>query len=449
MIKEDSTKDIVKKIIKLAIPASLEMIFQNLLGLIDIVFISALGDDAMAGVSLVNQIITLLLLVFGTLGVGGSILIAQYYGKKDKDSIVTIVGQLFLFGLSVSAITIILLTLFQQRILTGIGVTKEVMGFAEIYFRIVIISMPVAVFINLLTSVLRAVGNTRTSMLSNVTSLAVNTVLNYVLIFGIGSLKGFGIAGAAYATLISRCVGFIILTTYLLFFNKEFDMKIKAFIQFNKEKFLHMCKLSIPVTVGEGVWAAGSFLYTLLHTRIGTTALVANQMLFSVEEIFIMFSFGLSVAGLTVVGQEIGRKNYDLMHLKAKIILKTGFVSSVIFGILFFITSFFLSLIYSHVAEASIQLAVIAIHINALFQPIKVTNLILGNGILKGGGDTSCVMIIDTIVVTIGVITAYILGYGFELGFLGVFFGKLIEEIIRFLFMMGRYKSDKWFKLLV
>lgn len=442
-------KTLRNDILKLSIPASLEIVFQMLLGLIDMIFVSRLSEVSLAGVSITNQVVTLILLIFGTIGIGGSILIAQYYGKGDKDKVSLLTGQLFIFGIVIGLIITAVILFYYNNILRTMGATEQVISQAGAFFKITAMSMPVSLICTLTVVVLRSMGNTKTPLVANAIAIVTNTILNYFLIFGIGPIPRLGVTGAGYATLISRIVSASILLFYMFFMNNKIKFHIKHFFTINKDAYVQILKLSYPVTIGETAWATGAFLYTVLFTKLGTDQLVSNQIIFSIEEIFIMFSFGFTVSGLTIIGHEIGAKNFEVINKKADEILKMGFVTSLIFGTSLGILSQFVQFIYPDVNQNVIGMVKAGLLVYAIIQPIKVSNFILGNGVLKGGGDIKYIMFVDCFVVlVIGIPSAFLLGYIFKIGFYGIVGGKIFEEIARFILMMSRYKSNKWYRYL-
>jgi putative MATE family efflux protein len=268
--------------------------------------------------------------------------------------------------------------------------------------------------------------------------------------FGLGVIPGFGVNGAAYATLISRIIAAIMIFYYLLRVNKKVHFQLRCLLVFSKTQMRKVISLTYPIAGGELIWATGTFLYTLLFTRLGTDQLVASQIVTNIESIFIMFSFGISVAGLTLVAKEIGAGNFDLMKQKANALLKIGLVSAAIFGLMLFIISYFIHDIYPAISPNANNLAKWGMIMFALFQPVKVSNMIMGNGILKSGGITRFVAIVDVVVAfCIGLPAAYLLAFHFGMGFKGVIIGRLCEEVFRIVIFTVRYRVPNWYRVLV
>lgn len=442
--------EIRKEILKLSIPASLEVVFQLLLGLVDMVFVGRLGTYALTGVSLTNEITALLLMVLGTIGVGASILISQYYGKSDTKSMSAISGQAMIFSLIIGLVVTLLMLSFGTKLLQIMGAEAQVVFYGTPFFNIIALSIPVSLLNTVANSTLRSIGNTKVPLIITSISVVINTALNYLLVFGIGIIPALGVKGSAYATLIARIVATILVLYYLFVINKKIKFNIKDCFTFAKAKMLEIIRLTYPLALSVFVWTGGTFFYTVFFTRLGTYQLAASQIINNIENIFIMFSFGIGVAGLVLVAKEIGRGNIKLMNEKAHEILKTGLIFSCICAVIMLITSCFISLLYPDINPYVNHLAKWGLVFYALFQPIKALNMIMGDGILKSGGITKFITIVDIIAAfVVGLPAAYILGIYLDFGFAGILAGRVLEELFRITVFMFRYKTPNWYRVLI
>lgn len=447
----ESQRTIRRAILKLSIPASLEIVMQTLLGLVDMLFVARLGTYALAGAGLTNQITTLLLLIYGTVGIGASILISQYHGKNDAGSISAIAGQALIFGVGIGILSLVTLLTTATTLLQAMGAEARVVTAGAPFFRIIAFSMPLALLSTIAAAILRAIGNSRTPFIITSAAVIINTLFNYILIFGIGNvIPAFGITGAAYATLFARAIAMTLLFYYLFYLNKSVTFYTSHLFSFCKDKMMEVIKLSYPVACSALIWSGGTFIYMLLFTRLGTDQLVASQIINNIEMLFIMCSFGISVAGLTFVAHEIGTGNFQLMRRKANEIIKAGVVAAIIFGIMMCSVSFLLHFLYPNITLHANNLAQWGLIFYALFQPVKVSNMIMGNGILKGGGITSFVALTDLVVVFIlSVPLAYLLGIHWGLGFKGILCARIVEEVARIMVFAVKYRQPKWYRVVV
>lgn len=426
-------------IIMLAVPASIEMVFQQVLGLIDNVFISHISDEKLAAVGLCNQIYSLILIIVAAIASGVGILIAQNYGKQDFETIKKIIHDVLKVAVLGAIGLIVIFKVSIRNIVLFMGAEDLVIQYVEQYWNIVIFSLMCSVINSILGSILRAMNNTKTPLVANGVGLLTNTCLNYFLIF----VAGMDIKGAAIATILSRL---LILVLFVIHYRRIGLLSLQNMLMSTDRKLLqNIAMISIPIFIGELAWAIGSFMYNSFYTRIGTFAIVAYQIVFSVEEIFIMFSFGFTVVGFSLVAQHLGKNEVDEAVQKSNLILNAGKISAIIFGILLVIFTWTgVPMMYSDTSATTVAVAKIALSINAGIQIIKIINFILGNGVLKSGGKTKNVMLVDTIATFLGLLFAFILAFYVKMGFWGVFAGKVIEELIRYCLMTALFKSRKW-----
>lgn len=436
-------------ILKMAVPASFEVVLQMLLGLIDVIFVSWLGETELAGVGIANRVSSLMLMISGTIGVGGAILIAQYYGKNDGVAISKISAQLLQYSVGVTCIFGFPLYLYSDELVRLMGAEGKVVEVSSVYFKIIVISMGFGLLSIMSSSVFRSIGNTKTPMLVNTFCLAVNTILNYVLIFGLLFIPAMGVEGCAYATLIARFLAFSILIFYMYKPRINTSLSFRDLATFDLLIFRRILKISYAVMLGELSWAIGVFSYTVFFTNLGTDALVASHIVFTLEEVFIMFSFGIVVAGMTMVGHEMGSKTIASMRETANEIFRLGLYSSIFFGTLLAVCSVFVGYIFTDISSEILEMAAWAIVFFAIFQPVKVSNFIFCNGILKGGGDVNYVMYVDAFCVfVVGLPMAYYLGFTLEKGFYGVCVARILEEVVKFFLIYSRFKGDRWYRYL-
>jgi putative MATE family efflux protein len=337
--------------------------------------------------------------------------------------------------------------IYAYDILSFMGAKEDVILQGVVYLKILSVGIPVTLLVTIVVSVFRSIGNTKTPMIITFVSLIINTVLNYALIFGAAGLPQMGVRGSAYATMIAKILNLCLVISFLFIANKSDKFIIRRFPVLSIRNFTDMLKLSIPATISVTSWAIGSFTYAVLFSYLGTKEIVANEITLSIEDLFVMFSFGLGVSGLTIISQKIGANSINNMHKSAKAILKFGLILSLIYIFAFIVISFFIKDIYPDLSMNVLNFVMWSLILFAVLQPIKITNYLLDTGILKGGGDTVFTMCTDILVVfVIGIPSAYILGFVFKYGFYGVCIGRFSEEIVRFIFLFVRYRNKKWYK---
>ena len=242
-------------LISLAIPVALQNLITFTVNFADNLMVGALGDAAVSGVYMGNQVQTFLQLFTG--GVEGAILIlsAQYWGKKDVASIRKIAS----IGIQIAAAFCLALTmiclLIPSPIIGLFTHDADVLAAGTIYLRIVCLSYLFFCITQGLNAAMRSVEVVRIGMTLSLISLAVNVSLNYVLIFGKLGFPALGIQGAAIATLIARMVETAVMIVYVFRIDKILQLKISDLKYTDKLLMKDFLKNGIPIVGGNMVWS--------------------------------------------------------------------------------------------------------------------------------------------------------------------------------------------------
>jgi putative MATE family efflux protein len=274
-------------------------------------------------------------------------------------------------------------------------------------------------------------------------TLTLTPLLSWLLVLPLG----LGVVGAAIAALIAQGLRALTLVGYLFFSRWGIDWNWPEWSQ-ARRILGHMVPLVLPLFITEIVFSGGSFLFALLFERLGTAELAVFQIVNTLEGVFITASLGLNVAATILVAQAIGRGDAEGVWRMAGAILKLGLLSAGVFGLLMALSSLLLPSLYPHTAPQVRQWVVWATLLNALFQPVKVSNMIFF-GVLSSGGDTRYLLLSDLVTVfVVGLPLAYWLGFGLGLGLWGIFLGRLLgEELVRISMFVWRYRTGRWFRL--
>ncbi len=433
-----------RQIIALWIPASLEAVFQMCLGLVDQIIIGQLGDTAVAAVALTNQVMFLLTLVLGTLASAASILIAQAHGRGDRGSLRSTIGACVHLGILVSFPLAGLAIVVSGPVLELLGADTRVTHAGQPFLRLMLAALPAILLGAVGVGVLRSMGDTRTPMLVTLGSVVLNSLLAVLLVSGAGPLPALGIEGAGYATLLAQ---YARLLTLLLLLHRRRLLSAAVIWRHRATGPLarSIVKLAYPMALALILWSVGGLCYTVLCGHLGQTALAANQVIVSIEGVFFMCASGLGVAGLTIVGQRIGAGDLARATARSREIIALGLQVSVVMSIAVLATGWVVPAIYPKLSDQALTLVVMGLSVNALVQPAKVLNLIMGEGVFRAGGDTQFIMIANVIsIYFIGVPLAILLTKVWSLGLLGILIAKSMEEVARVVINLVRYRTRKW-----
>lgn len=327
------TKDrsFYKNLIKLAIPVALQNLITFAVGFADNLMVSKLGDSAVSGVYMGNQIQTFLQ-VF-TVGIEGSILVlaTQYWGKKDKSSIKKIVAV----GLQFAVIFGLLLTaacaVFPSNIISLFTNEASVIESGASYLRIVCFSYVFFCVTQSLIASMRSVEVVRIGLFVSSVSLFVNVGLNYVLIFGKFGLPRMGINGAAAATLISRAVECAVMVIYVSKIDKRLELRLRDAFQTEKELRRDFIRYGLPIIAGQAVWSINMMANSAILGRFSEEVITAVSVANTMNTLAYVTMNGLSSAVGIITGKTVGAGQKELMKEYAKtvqiIFLSLGLVT--------------------------------------------------------------------------------------------------------------------------
>jgi putative MATE family efflux protein len=338
-----------------------------------------------------------------------------------------------------------MLALFPSQALQWMGAAPAVVEVSTPFMRLVAWTLPLHLLAAVAAGTLRSLGDTRTPMLITLGSVGINTGLSFLLVFGAGPLPALGVTGAALATLASCMLRVLALAAVVASPGRQLVHRAAHLVRPARPVLLALWRLSWPMALVELFWTAGLLLYALMCTRLGTREIVAWQISNTVEGAFIMLSSGLAVAGLTLAGQQFGVGDVSAARSKSWEVLRLGLQASILFGLLAASGALWLRQLYPEVTGDAMRLAVLGLVLNALFQPAKVLNMILGNGVLRAGGDTRFILAADTLsIYAVGLPLALLLAFPLQLGFAGVLAGRLCEELARLALYLPRYRTAAW-----
>lgn len=431
-----TTKQRFSAIIALAVPAMIENILQTVVGFVDTLFVSKLGLNEVTAVGVANAVLAVYIAIFMALGVGTSSLIARNIGAGNIDKAKSIARQSTIisaiFGLLFGLITLF----FSEPLLRLMGAKANVLADGVTYFQIVAIP---SIFISLMFifgSILRASGDTKTPMKVSWWINFIHIGLDYVFIFGIFGFKGFGVAGAAWATVIVRLIG----TLALYFYINRSKISFTFFGSYSKEDSFSILKISTPAAIERLIMRLGQVLYFGLIVKIGADTYAAHSIAGNIETFSYMPGYGLAIAVTTLVGQSVGAKRskeayqYGMMTTW----IAVGFMSFV--GVLlYFLSPWFAT--WFTTDKNAIDMVVTALRIDAFAQPALAIGLVLA-GALQGAGDTKSSMYSTAIGMwVIRVLGVYILGIHFDMGIAGVWLSIAIDLYVRAVFLLIRFRT--------
>lgn len=404
-------KDYYQSLVRLAIPVALQSLITFLVNFADNLMVNSLGDAAVSGVYMGNQIQTLIQMF--TSGIGGAILIisAQYWGKRDTHHIKTLVA----IGLRISVIVGLAFTLVglavPEQIIRIFTKDADVIREGAIYLRWVCLSYAFFCVTQALISAMRSVEVTRIGMWVSLASLFVNIFLNYILIFGKLGMPAMGVKGAAIATVMTRVTETAVILGYV-FRDKKLGFRLKSLLLHDRALTHDFIKYGAPLVAGEIVWSVNMMCNSRILGGYGASVITAASVVNTLQSLAFITISGLASAVGIITGKTIGAGKTELMKEYARttqiLFLGVGIFSGILVSL---ISGPFISLYGGISAEALEQSRMFA-------RVIAVTIIGTGYqmpclfGLVKSGGDISFVFRNDTIFVFLVVLpSAFLAAY--------------------------------------
>ncbi|UUV17665.1 MATE family efflux transporter [Fusobacteria bacterium ZRK30] len=440
----------VKIIIALAVPAILENTMQISVGFIDTFFIGKIGTEALAGVSATNSIMNIYISFFLAVSVGCSALMTRNIGMEDYENTNHILHQSINLAMVIGLLSGLVNIVFAKPLLSLLGLSSNVVKITLPYFWAVAIPGVLISLSMILSSALRSNKDTKTPMKVGFIVNILNTILNYFLIFGLGSWSGLGLLGAGIATSIARGLGVILLWKSLTASKKSNTHRSSPDILIQKNKLFkvnwettkNISIISIPAAMEKLIMRTGQLIYISMIISISEATYAAHNIAGVIESFTYLPAMGFGVVAATLVGQQLGEG--DIKSAKESGIL--CYILAVIFmsigGVLLFIFAPYLTDIFSEDPNI-IRDGTKALRIIAFVQPALAATFVITSA-LQGAGDTKYPMYITFIGIWfIRVAGIYILGIKLNMGITGVWLAIAADIVIRGSLLLLRFIKVK------
>lgn len=450
MVKD---KSFYKTIFKIALPSAFQSLVSFLVVIADDIMVASLSDgvSAQAAVSQVNSITAFFTATILGCVSGSTVLISQYWGKKDTASIKKIFAIIVWFCLGIAIVAVTAAQLFPSAIVGLVIKSTEtsVTALALKYFTIVAFSyIPYALSYSLV-GMLRSVEVVRITLYITVASLFCNIGLNWILIFGHFGFPALGVAGAAIATVVTRVVELVMVWVFTFAVQKRLDIKIKELFTLDRQLFRDYIRFGLPVGVGDAQWALVGMMKSAIVGQLGALFMAANNIASSMLNLGTMFTFSLAGGACIVVGKAVGEGDYKKVREYSNTIQVMFAVIGVIMAaFVFFIRAPFANLYGSARSDPEVfRLATTMIAIVAVTIIGTSYHASCFVGINRGAGDGKFVMQVDLIcgwliVLPVTAVAAFVFHAPLPIVFLCTRIDQCFKWIIAFI----RLRGDKWIK---
>lgn len=423
-------------------PLVIEQLLAVLVGMADSIMVANVGEAAVSGVSLVDNIMILIINIFAALATGGAVVAGQYIGRKDEKSACKAATQLVWF-VSLSAVAIMILVYFGKDIILNqvFGhITAEVKGHADIYLLIVTASIPFIALYNGGAAIFRAMGNSQVSMRVSLLMNAINVTGNAILVFGLR----IGTAGVAIPTLISRMVAAIVITVLLCNQTRILHIERTLKFRFDGRMIRKILAIGVPNGLENSMFQLGKILVLSLVSTFGTYAIAANAVSNAIALFQILPGMAISLAITTVISQCVGANDYEQVHYYLKKLLVIIYVAMAGTVALIFLALPLILKAYN-LSDQTAAAATNIIHFHGISAMIIWPLSFALPAAYRAAGDAKACMytsIVSMWIFRIGF--SYLVGKYMGLGVFGVWVAMVIDWVVRAICFIIRYFNGKW-----
>ncbi|MGF1687318.1 MATE family efflux transporter [Photobacterium japonica] len=431
------------RVAKLAFPVAIQSALVAILALADVLMVSDFGQAATASVGIASKWHFVAIMIMAGLASANGVLVSQYWGKNDKVHAKTVTVQAMKFGAIIMVPVTFAITVFAPQIMQLQTNDFQVIEQGAQYLWY---SFPVLILTHVIItteSSLRSSGDAMLPLILGAITIAINISLNFLLIKGGWGIPAMGVAGAALATTIARFAQ-VLLMWGVLVYRQHWLLTSRA-IPRHQTLWMTYRKLAIPHSLNALLWALGTLTYQIIFGHMGTTELAVFSMIGPFESLLYAIFMGISVACSVLIGQSLGRDEFDTAQAMTKFFIKFVLIIGIGVGFCLYINHTYVLAWLNLDTTEYLPYAQPAMLVMCVGISLRMLNMIIINGILRTGGENLFCLRMDFIAMwMIGIpVTAYGAFIG-EWSFGMVYLAMLVEEVVKLSLCFNRYLKQRW-----
>ncbi|NLW39503.1 MAG: MATE family efflux transporter [Tissierellia bacterium] len=395
-----------KRIIEFAIPMLIGNIAQQFYNTADSIIVGYyIGDNALAAVGSAVPILHLLLVLFVGVSVGAGIMVSQYFGAKDREKLSHTIGICISLTAIVSVIIMIIGPIVTRPFLRLLNTPESIFEWSTQYLIIFFVGIAGFSYYNILSGVLRGLGDSLSALVFLLISTALNVILDIIFV----AKLNMGVPGVALATVIAQAISAVLCLLKLLKMKENFDVNLKM-LKLHKDYTLRLIKLGLPSGITQGIFSLAMIIVQSLTNTFGELVIASNVIIMRVDGFAMMPNFSFGSAMTTYTGQNIGARKMDRVEEGTKQGTMIAVGVSTVITILILIFGKYLVGIFTDTREL-IDFSTRMMRVLAVGYVAMAVTQSLG-GVMRGAGDTVTPMWISLITtVLLRVPVAYGIAY--------------------------------------
>ena len=437
-----STPSLKRQLRVLTVPVFIEIALVMLLGAVDTVMLSRYSDNSVAAVGLDNQLMSLVFLVYQFFSMGAAILCAQYIGAGLHKRLVQVVGMALVVNLLLGITVSVFLFLYAEQLLHIMGLRPELMGDGIVYLRLTgVLSFFQALSLTFSAS-LRSADKVIDPMVVTGIVNILNILGNYALIFGRWGCPQMGVEGAAIATAASRAVATILLAA--IHFKVHIPrFPLSYFRPMPWQELKYLLFIGIPAMSENISYSLSQVVITYFINQISNEALTTRTYCYNMIMFVYLFCVSITQGGDILVGHLVGQRRHQAAYLLGNYFFRWSMIITLSGSALLALSGrSILSLLTNN--QEIITMGIWVLFIDVFLEIGRTSNIFAGST-LRATGDTVYPFIVGVIFQwSIAVGLSYVFGIPLGYGLIGMWIGFAIDENVRGVILLRRWRSGKW-----
>ena len=395
---------------KIALPLALQNLISYGIGLADNFMVGSLGDAALSGVLVSNQVQWILQMLCAGLSAALVILAAQYLGKGDTAKAKIVISITIKIALAAGALMTLIVSFIPRQILGIFSADADVIAQGLAYLPVVCLTYILYVTNNMLLASMRCVQNTRIGFFSTLTAFILNVFLNWVFIFGNLGFPAMGVRGAAMATLIARIFEFSVTFIYVRFGEKILAFRLRDFLLWDKTLAGDFFKYGFPVILGDITWGIAGSTQIAILGRLGPQVLAANTIAANLQAMLGVLVYAIAGASGVIIGRTVGSGDVDRVKAYSRTLQAVFLSVGIVTGItIFLLKDIIVNTGFRAISPEAYKYAIQFLTVFSVMIIGTSYQMSVLTGIVRAGGATSFVLINDLIWVWLVVIPSALL----------------------------------------
>ena len=440
-----------RRALAIAVPIMLQQLIQSLVSLVDNFMVSGLGDVCMSGVNVAGQVLFVFMVYVNAICMSGGIFMTQFFGAKDRGGM----GQAFRFklamGLAAFVPYFLVCVVFPRQVLSlmlvGNTQAELILDEAVQYIRIMFwMGIPMTLSVCVASS-MRDLGDVKAPLVITVIATLINTLFNWLLIYGNLGFPRLGVRGAALATVIARVVEFVIFAAVYVREKPAFKVRAGELLKIDGRLFGDIFKKGTLVLFCEMVWVLSETITTALYNGRGGADVVSGMASsFAIANLYFVAFGGVYSATGVILGKTLGEGDLPRARREKTWLLSGSAVFGLVMTLFGLSTTLIVPIVFGRLSPSAIRICRSMVAMMSLFMPVWLY-MNTQQAVARAGGDTKMGGYTDA-GLTLFVMLPMVYGLAMytDIGPVAMYCGVKLIDVVKLVIFHFWLKKERWLK---